>query len=138
MRDKQDKLVAELERNTSDHVLHIVRDTGDYKHLVGKNIYDDAFRFEAITTPGMLVILGDIADGFIFEHENKKVAMLKWFRDTLKDGKEINPLVWGNLLVHRDKLLWEDGENNDFSTQYIYACCVIRWLVHSSHKDYSF
>lgn len=83
-----------FKKDTSEHVLQVVRDNGVYRHLLAKKPGTSFYWFEVVTWPGSLTINGDMGT-FTF---SRLEDMFQFFR-----GERINPQYWAEKLQSNDR-----------------------------------
>jgi len=79
---------------TKDHVMHILHEDGNYRHLRFQKPGTGIYHFDIITWPGSLVIRGDVGEGYVFTRE---LDMLRWFDHGQAIG-HINAHYWSEKL----------------------------------------
>lgn len=94
MNTAQEKAANSFKRDTANHSMKVVSDSGLHRHLSFTNNGSSCYRFDLITWPGYLCITGDCGT-YVFRRIQD---MFDFFR-----GDGINPSYWGEKLESTDK-----------------------------------
>lgn len=78
-------------RDTTDHVMTVLRDDDLYRHLRFRRPDTGMYWFDLVTWPGYLTITGDFGTGYTFARLDD---MFEFFR-----GKDINPHYWAEKIT---------------------------------------
>ena len=89
-----------FERDVKDHIMEIVKDEDNYRHIRFRRKDSITYWFDLITWPGYLCITGDCGT-FVFARVSD---MFTFFRDDSgKDKLYINPGYWGEKVRAMDR-----------------------------------
>lgn len=119
-------------RNTPDHSLTVVKEDGLYRHLRMKNAEGTIYwSWNIITTPGLLMTYGDIANGFMF---SRTQDMLEFFsmsgQNQYSDGAP-----WIDVRYWAEKIC--DSQQRDATKEYSGETFLQHIKDHlSEHEDY--
>ena len=108
-------------KDVADHQMTVLMDIGVYRHLMFKKPDRSEHWFEIVTTPGMLVIRGDM-ETWVF---SRIPDMFNFFRG--KDG-EINADYW------QEKLLAGRSDSENFDSDY-FKEGLLEWVDQSDFDD---
>lgn len=124
--DNEAKALSRFTEETRDHVMTVLRDDGLYRHLKFSAPGTNMYRFDLVTWPGYLAVIGDIEDHLFMRIED----MFKFFVHEQHEPRRINPHYWS------EKLQGRDGRRSvQVFAEAIYRERVQEWLDEQAEED---
>ena len=88
-----------FESEIAEHVMTVIRDDGEYRHLRFQKPGTRAMSFDLLTWPGHLCYTGDMGT-YVFSRVRD---MLEFFRSPKGDWRDINLPYWAEKVLAKDR-----------------------------------
>jgi len=88
-----------FETEIAEHVMTVIRDDGEYRHLRFSRPNTRAMSFDLLTWPGHLCYTGDMGT-YVFSRVRD---MFEFFRSPKGDWRDINPPYWAEKVLASDR-----------------------------------